>query len=182
MVDDNDEEAQSPQKQVLRFFFFQSAQAVSSSLPLAVWSPPCHESHEGRNGLIRRENFRKNLRIAVSGSATPLATDAVESGVGRWQTVRLAKLSFYEYLKIRREPVDFIPESPTLDVLFQRPHCRHRPGLLLAGTVGGGGRAPGFERSFANDRASIHDTVGPHGSRMGKAPGQFSRDNLQQAA
>lgn len=71
--------------------------------------------------LKHQVDFRKNLRIAVTGSATPLATDAVESGVGRWQTVRLATLSFYEYLKIRREPVDFIPDVPSLAVLFQRP-------------------------------------------------------------
>ena len=80
MVDDNDEEAQSQQKQALRFLVFQYAHAESSSLALAVWSPPCHGSHEGKKGLV-----------------------------------------------------------------------------------------------------SIHDTVGPHGSRMGKAPGQFSRDSRQHA-
>ena len=43
----------------------------------------------------------QNRRIAVTGSATPLVEEGQESGVGRWHTVRLATLSFYEYLQIK---------------------------------------------------------------------------------
>ena len=47
-------------------------------------------------------DFQKNRRIAVTGSATPMAEEGQESGVGRWHTVRLATLSFYEYLQIKK--------------------------------------------------------------------------------
>ena len=70
--------------------------------------------------LKHQVDFRKNRRIAVTGSATPLLTESVESGVGRWQTVRLATLSFYEYLQIRREPSGFLPELQSLAKLFQQ--------------------------------------------------------------
>ncbi|MBI1319098.1 MAG: AAA family ATPase [Candidatus Hydrogenedens sp.] len=46
-------------------------------------------------------DFHPDQRILVTGSATPLATERQESGVGRWHTIRLATLSFYEYLRIR---------------------------------------------------------------------------------
>jgi len=46
-------------------------------------------------------DFHKDRRILVTGSATPLLTEGQESGVGRWHTIRLATLSFYEYLRIR---------------------------------------------------------------------------------
>jgi len=46
-------------------------------------------------------DFQKDRRILVTGSATPLSTENPESGVGRWHTIRLATLSFYEYLRIR---------------------------------------------------------------------------------
>ena len=71
--------------------------------------------------LKHQVDFQKKRRIAVTGSATPLLSESVESGVGRWQTVRLATLSFYEYLQLRGEGVDNLPELSSLASLFDRP-------------------------------------------------------------
>jgi predicted AAA+ superfamily ATPase len=46
-------------------------------------------------------DFVKDRRIIFTGSAMPLLTKHQESGVGRWHTIRLATLSFYEYLNLR---------------------------------------------------------------------------------
>jgi len=53
-------------------------------------------------------------RIAMTGSATPLNRDRQESGVGRWLTVRLSTLSFYEYLQITGQTTPSLPELPSL--------------------------------------------------------------------
>lgn len=50
-------------------------------------------------------DFGKDRRIIFTGSAMPLATKHQESGVGRWHTIRLTTLSFYEYLKLREAKV-----------------------------------------------------------------------------
>lgn len=47
-------------------------------------------------------DFRKDRCIAFTGLAMLLAEAAPESGVGRRRTLRLATLSFYEYLQIKR--------------------------------------------------------------------------------
>ncbi len=62
-------------------------------------------------------DFQKKRRIAVTGSATPLVMEGQESGVGRWHTVRLATLSFFEYLQIRRAHVPDLPALPSLSAL-----------------------------------------------------------------
>jgi predicted AAA+ superfamily ATPase len=46
-------------------------------------------------------DFNKNRRIALSGSAVPLIEKGQESGVGRWHTLRLSTLSFYEYMQLK---------------------------------------------------------------------------------
>lgn len=63
-------------------------------------------------------DFEKNKQIAITGSATPLANESVESGVGRWQTIKIATLSFYEYLQIRNTPLPNLPSMPSLRCLF----------------------------------------------------------------
>lgn len=70
--------------------------------------------------LKHQVDFEKRRRIAVTGSATPLETEGLESGVGRWHTIRLATLSFYEYLQIRRDPVPELPVISTLASLFDK--------------------------------------------------------------
>ncbi|MBF0525805.1 MAG: ATP-binding protein [Deltaproteobacteria bacterium] len=68
--------------------------------------------------LKHQVDFEKRRRIAVTGSATPLETEGLESGVGRWHTIRLATLSFYEYLQIRNDPMPQLPEVASLAGLF----------------------------------------------------------------
>ena len=67
--------------------------------------------------LKHQVDFQKHRRIAVTGSATPLATEGQESGTGRWHTVRLATLSFYEYLQIKKVPTPDLPEVGSLQKL-----------------------------------------------------------------
>lgn len=56
-----------------------------------------------------------NYRIMVTGSASPLIeTKGIESGVGRWVTIKIPTLSFYEYLdfiQVQKPelPADFDP-------------------------------------------------------------------------
>lgn len=63
-------------------------------------------------------DFEKKRRIAVTGSATPLVAEGQESGVGRWHTLRLSTLSFFEYLQLKQVPVPSLPEIRSLAELF----------------------------------------------------------------
>jgi hypothetical protein len=63
-------------------------------------------------------DFRKDRRIAFTGSAMPLVEADQESGVGRWHTIRLTTLSFYEYLQIKRLQLPELPELRSLRDLF----------------------------------------------------------------
>lgn len=63
-------------------------------------------------------DFRKDRRIAFTGSAMPLVEAAPESGVGRWHTIRLTTLSFYEYLQIKRLQLPELPKLRSLRDLF----------------------------------------------------------------
>jgi predicted AAA+ superfamily ATPase len=68
--------------------------------------------------LKHQVDFEKQRRIAVTGSATPLTREGQESGVGRWLTVRLATLSFYEYLNLREADHQTLPDVDSLVRLF----------------------------------------------------------------
>ena len=74
--------------------------------------------------LKHQVDFEKRRRIAVTGSSTPLTREGQESGVGRWQTVRLATLSFYEFLNIRKAEIPRIPEVSSLANLVDWPRPR----------------------------------------------------------
>lgn len=63
-------------------------------------------------------DFQKNRRIAFTGSAMPLVEAGQESGVGRWHTIRLTTLSFYEYLQIKKLSLPPLPKLKTLRALF----------------------------------------------------------------
>jgi predicted AAA+ superfamily ATPase len=52
-------------------------------------------------------DFTKNKRIIFTGSAMPLIHAGQESGVGRWHTIKLTTLSFYEYLQLKEIPLPF---------------------------------------------------------------------------
>ncbi len=69
-------------------------------------------------------DFDKHRRIAITGSATPLVTQGQESGVGRWYTLRLATLSFFEYLQIKKLALPELPQVTSLSQLFNWPSNR----------------------------------------------------------
>jgi predicted AAA+ superfamily ATPase len=55
-------------------------------------------------------DFVKQRRIIFTGSAMPLVSNSQESGVGRWHTIPISTLSFYEYLQIKQIQIPKIPE------------------------------------------------------------------------
>lgn len=66
-------------------------------------------------------DFAKHRHIIFTGSATPLVETGQESGVGRWHTIRLTTLSFYEYLQIKNLSLPALPHLKSLRVLFDWP-------------------------------------------------------------
>jgi uncharacterized protein len=68
-------------------------------------------------------DFRKERRIAFTGSAMPLVEAGQESGVGRWHTIRLTTLSFYEYLQIKNLSLPALPKLRSLRDLFDWPQA-----------------------------------------------------------
>jgi uncharacterized protein len=64
-------------------------------------------------------DFSKNRRIAFTGSAMPLLQADQESGVGRWHTIRLTTLSFYEYLQLKQIHLPALPKLKSLRDLFE---------------------------------------------------------------
>jgi len=82
-------------------------------------------------------DFRKDRRIAFTGSAMPLVEADQESGVGRWHTVRLTTLSFYEYLQIKRLVLPKLPPLRSLRDLFDwGPADFYRTSELASAYVG----------------------------------------------
>ena len=63
-------------------------------------------------------DFNKQRRIVFTGSAMPLVEADQESGVGRWHTIRLTTLSFYEYLQIKQVQLPALPPLKSLSELF----------------------------------------------------------------
>ncbi len=59
-------------------------------------------------------DFNKQRRLVFTGSAMPLIQADQESGVGRWHTIRLTTLSFYEYLQLKKIS---LPALPTINSL-----------------------------------------------------------------
>jgi predicted AAA+ superfamily ATPase len=74
--------------------------------------------------LKHQVDFDKTRRIAVTGSSTPLAVAGQESGVGRWQTIRLATLSFFEYLQLKKIAVPQLPRVGSLRELYDWPEAQ----------------------------------------------------------
>jgi predicted AAA+ superfamily ATPase len=66
-------------------------------------------------------DFSKQRRIAFTGSAMPLVEAGQESGVGRWHTIRLTTLSFYEYLQIKKLSLPALPKLKSMRELFDWP-------------------------------------------------------------
>ena len=68
--------------------------------------------------LKHQVDFHKHRRIAVTGSATPLVVEGQESGVGSWHTIKLATLSFFEYLQIKKTATPRLPNVASLTQIF----------------------------------------------------------------
>jgi predicted AAA+ superfamily ATPase len=82
-------------------------------------------------------DFNKHRRIAFTGSAMPLVEAEQESGVGRWHSIRLTTLSFYEYLQLKRLELPPLPPLKSLTALFDwTPPQFYRAQELAAPYVG----------------------------------------------
>jgi uncharacterized protein len=64
-------------------------------------------------------DFFKHRKIAFTGSAMPLINSGEESGVGRWHTLQISTLSFFEYLQIKQIPIFHIPKIDSISDLFK---------------------------------------------------------------
>jgi predicted AAA+ superfamily ATPase len=64
-------------------------------------------------------DFSRNRRIIFTGSAMPLLAADQESGVGRWHTIRLTTLSFYEYIQLKQLSLPGLPAIHSLTRLFE---------------------------------------------------------------
>lgn len=63
-------------------------------------------------------DFKRQRRIVFTGSAMPLVEAEQESGVGRWHTIRLTTLSFYEYIQMKQLKLPALPVVRSLKELF----------------------------------------------------------------
>lgn len=66
-------------------------------------------------------DFFKTKKIVFTGSAMPLIRTDQESGVGRWHTLPISTLSFYEYLQIKKIHLPNIPPMLAISDLFDCP-------------------------------------------------------------
>jgi predicted AAA+ superfamily ATPase len=87
--------------------------------------------------LKHQVDFEKSRRIAVTGSAMPLNTAGLESGVGRWHTIKLPTLSFFEYMQLKAVAPAELPTLKTLDELFSwSPAQRVQTSMQSRGLAG----------------------------------------------
>lgn len=63
-------------------------------------------------------DFFKQRQIMFTGSAMPLSRKDQESGVGRWHTIHLSTLSFYEYIHLKKLDLPPLPKLHALEELF----------------------------------------------------------------
>ncbi len=64
-------------------------------------------------------DFNKQRRIIFTGSATPILQVDQESGLGRWHTIRLTTLSFYEYVQLKKLSLPELPKIKSLKEIFE---------------------------------------------------------------
>jgi uncharacterized protein len=69
---------------------------------------------DGNTWVKHQVDFNKSRRIVFTGSAMPLVEADQESGVGRWHTIRLTTLSFFEYVQIKRLALPPLPQVRSL--------------------------------------------------------------------
>lgn len=64
-------------------------------------------------------DFSKQRQIVFTGSAMPLLQADQESGVGRWHTIRLSTLSFFEYIHLKKLELPSLPKLRSLKEIFE---------------------------------------------------------------
>ncbi|HAC25632.1 MAG TPA: ATPase [Cytophagales bacterium] len=64
-------------------------------------------------------DFNSSRRIIFTGSAMPIMSTDQESGVGRWHTIKLTTLSFYEYLQLKKVKLPQLPNINSLLDLYE---------------------------------------------------------------
>jgi uncharacterized protein len=70
-------------------------------------------------------DHQPQYRILATGSASVVHRERLaESGVGRWLTVPIPTLSFYEFVRIRGEAAPNIPQRQRLSDLFSLPDAQ----------------------------------------------------------
>ncbi|MDD3764289.1 MAG: ATP-binding protein [Nevskiales bacterium] len=87
--------------------------------PLMLFLDEIQYIPDWQTWLKHQVDFNRRMRIAVTGSAAPLQDGSVESGVGRWETIPLATLSFGEYLRLRKIETPNLPEIRSLRDMFE---------------------------------------------------------------
>lgn len=97
--------AREPKAEGLEYLFLDEAQFIRD---WGTW-------------IKHQVDFVKQRRVVFTGSAMPLVEQDQESGVGRWHTIRLTTLSFYEYLQLKRLTLPTLPHLTTLRELFDWP-------------------------------------------------------------
>lgn len=95
----------SPKADGPEYIFLDEAQFIKD---IGVW-------------VKHQTDFFKSRRIVCTGSATPLVHADHESGVGRWHTLQMTTLSFYEYLQIKKISLPNIPQVASIQDLLQYP-------------------------------------------------------------
>lgn len=63
-------------------------------------------------------DFNKQRRIIFTGSATPILQIDQESGLGRWHSIRLTTLSFYEYVQLKKLNLPELAKVKSLKEIF----------------------------------------------------------------
>ncbi len=74
--------------------------------------------NDGGTWIKHQVDFSKQRRVIFTGSATPILSDGQESGLGRWHTIRLTTLSFYEYIKLKQIIPPDLPKIRSLKEIF----------------------------------------------------------------
>lgn len=96
----------------------------AESGPLYLFLDEVQTQKDWQVWVKHQVDFEKRYRIALTGSAAPLLGEGQESGVGRWSTIRLPTLSFFEFLQIRNTLVGELPPISSLQELFLLPPAR----------------------------------------------------------
>lgn len=68
--------------------------------------------------IKHQTDFNRQRRIVFTGSAMPLVEAGQESGVGRWHTLRVATLSFFEHVQLKRIDLPPLPPLGSFSELF----------------------------------------------------------------